>query len=657
MKKTLVIVIAVSLLASSAMLETVPLSFSYQGRLTDAAGGTVNGTFDMTFRIYDSAVGGNLLWEEIQIGVVVTNNLLNVVIPFNLIHPAFTPSEPAEPLDLPEPLELWLEVEVEVGLPIMPRTRLYSSPFSVLSYGLAGHIFTSQGHIYMVPGPPVSDCTYVPLEMAVDSSVTRIRMKPYIPVNDCTYVPLELKVDGFSTNMHLAPPNPVTPVDSVEPAINMSVDATMAMLQLFGVDPDPLKSHHRGADIWAEADAVSSSILLQHSGDRNEPTPIAMKMSTGIGSGASLVMFNPQPEPPGTPDPWLSLMASEMGGASLEMFNTESNPGPPTEPTLRLNGGMPDGIGPLMEMFIPPVDPDHPVFSVNVDAAMGASLEMFNTEANPGPLQSPTIQMNGGTDVIDPNCKLMHTTTGPAGEMKSSDVEITVNGNMGSELMLHHTEAVGIVPCMRLFSEGAAAGMSIFATPPPDDGRTSDSAVINLKVDTVNAKIEMFGAAPGTEASIVLVSDNSGGKVGINTDSPAAALDVVGNICVTGTVGACSDERYKKNIETITNALALIEKMRGVNFNWRTDEFADKRFSDAEQVGFIAQELKEVLPELVSQGSDGFYSVDYSRLTPVLVEAVKEQQKEITSLKSEMQELKRLVQALATSNNEIATSR
>jgi hypothetical protein len=303
-------------------------------------------------------------------------------------------------------------------------------------------------------------------------------------------------------------------------------------------------------------------------------------------------MFNPQPEPPGTPEPWLSMSASERDGASLEMFDSE--------------------------------------------------VETVSFQS---------VKITGGTDLVYPNMMLMHIATGPAGEMKSSNVEMTVNGNMGSELMLHHTEAVGLEPCIRLFSEGAGAGISIFSDPIPHLKRTSDSAVINLQADTVNATIEMFGAAPGTEASIVLVSDNSGGKIGINTDAPAAALDVVGNICVTGTVGGCSDARYKKDVETLTNALELITQIRGVNFNWRASEFPDKKFSDEQQVGFIAQELKEVLPELVSQGSDGYYSVDYSRLTPVLVEAVKEQQKEITSLKAEMQELKRLVQTLATASN------
>ena len=64
-------------------------------------------------------------------------------------------------------------------------------------------------------------------------------------------------------------------------------------------------------------------------------------------------------------------------------------------------------------------------------------------------------------------------------------------------------------------------------------------------------------------------------------------------------------------------------------FDWKRDAFPDHRFSEERQVGFIAQEIEPVIPEAVSKGSDGYYSVDYGRLTPVLVEAIKELRAEV----------------------------
>jgi hypothetical protein len=101
-------------------------------------------------------------------------------------------------------------------------------------------------------------------------------------------------------------------------------------------------------------------------------------------------------------------------------------------------------------------------------------------------------------------------------------------------------------------------------------------------------------------------------------------LEVGGNICAVGTIGACSDARYKTDITVLEGALAQLSRIRGVNFNWRTDEFPDKNFRTDRDLGFIAQELKEVVPQVVTLGKDGYYSVDYGRLTPILVEAVKE---------------------------------
>ena len=72
--------------------------------------------------------------------------------------------------------------------------------------------------------------------------------------------------------------------------------------------------------------------------------------------------------------------------------------------------------------------------------------------------------------------------------------------------------------------------------------------------------------------------------------------------------------------------------LHGVNDKWKTQEYPEKHFTNGKQIGFIAQDLEKIYPELVSTDKEGYKSVDYSRLTPVLVEAVKEQQKIIDEL-------------------------
>jgi hypothetical protein len=114
------------------------------------------------------------------------------------------------------------------------------------------------------------------------------------------------------------------------------------------------------------------------------------------------------------------------------------------------------------------------------------------------------------------------------------------------------------------------------------------------------------------------------GFVGINTTSPSERLHVAGNICATGTIGACSDARFKKNIAPIPNALEQLDQLHGVNFEWKRDAYPDHHFAEGSQIGFIAQEVAKVVPQLVAMGSDGYLSLDYGRLTPILVEALRE---------------------------------
>jgi hypothetical protein len=126
-------------------------------------------------------------------------------------------------------------------------------------------------------------------------------------------------------------------------------------------------------------------------------------------------------------------------------------------------------------------------------------------------------------------------------------------------------------------------------------------------------------------------------NVGIGTTSPTEKLHVVGNICATGTIGACSDVRFKRDVQPMEGSLDKIEKLQGVAYRWNRKKYP--QFAEGKQIGFVAQEVKEVLPEIVSEGSDGTLSVDYGRFSVVLLEAIKEQQKEINELKAAIEKL------------------
>src|SRR5262249_46222357 len=99
-----------------------------------------------------------------------------------------------------------------------------------------------------------------------------------------------------------------------------------------------------------------------------------------------------------------------------------------------------------------------------------------------------------------------------------------------------------------------------------------------------------------------------------------------------------SDARWKTNVQTFDNALDTILNLRGVRFDWKPTE--GMNFPDGRQIGFIAQEVEKVLPELVSADSNGYKSVAYANVIPVLVEAMKQQQKQLDAVNAENTRLK-----------------
>jgi hypothetical protein len=94
-----------------------------------------------------------------------------------------------------------------------------------------------------------------------------------------------------------------------------------------------------------------------------------------------------------------------------------------------------------------------------------------------------------------------------------------------------------------------------------------------------------------------------------------------------------SDESLKCEVQTMNNALDTVMSLNGVEFTWND--------SGERDFGFIAQDVQNVLPKAVHVAADGVQGVDYSRLTSVLVEAVKAQQVQITDLKKALTNLKK----------------
>lgn len=115
------------------------------------------------------------------------------------------------------------------------------------------------------------------------------------------------------------------------------------------------------------------------------------------------------------------------------------------------------------------------------------------------------------------------------------------------------------------------------------------------------------------------------------------------NFFVNGTAGGnfawvnISDKNFKTNILPISNPVDKIMLLNGVTFNW-----TEKSWGDKPQIGFIAQDVEKVLPEVVIKNGDN-YGMQYAPITALLVEGIKAQQKRIDELEKELQELKEML--------------
>ena len=165
----------------------------------------------------------------------------------------------------------------------------------------------------------------------------------------------------------------------------------------------------------------------------------------------------------------------------------------------------------------------------------------------------------------------------------------------------------------------------------------SETGSNKLYIENTNSNTPLIGG------------DFAGNKVGINrliTDISSASeiFQVQGNTLITGmlTVNATvysSDNRLKKNITPLQSPLAQILQLRGVSYKWRKEEFPNRNFSDKLQVGFIAQEVEKIFPEMVETDAQGYKAVNYIQLTPVMVESIKELSRQIGILQNKNKDL------------------
>jgi hypothetical protein len=190
---------------------------------------------------------------------------------------------------------------------------------------------------------------------------------------------------------------------------------------------------------------------------------------------------------------------------------------------------------------------------------------------------------------------------------------------------------------------------------------------------TVNIDQKVYFYSPSRNNGIIINNsgDNYGGSIcpySNHTGNIGTSLNAFNSIySYTGSI-TLSDKRQKENIRNITNALNIVSKLQGVKYDFKKEfSYNDNLIKNSKikeklekerknKVGFIAQDVYKVLPEVVVyDDSTDVYGIVYDRVVPILVEAIKEQQAQIDSLKKLITKPKSSLKSqIITSENEIS---
>lgn len=225
--------------------------------------------------------------------------------------------------------------------------------------------------------------------------------------------------------------------------------------------------------------------------------------------------------------------------------------------------------------------------------------------------------------------------TGFSSQLNSSGFVANANSNFG----FHSTFNMDGFVASNNSNDGLVStrnsGYAGFFTSP--ESRNEEAVYISHDRPTgLELKFGGFGRV-GAEDSYVVYLNHGNGSVGTESfqirdgtgifnalivhESGEATFS--GPVCASN-ISCSSDFRYKKNVAPISNSLSNLSLIKGITYDWDQERWPDRKFSDNRQIGFIAQELEAVYPELVLTDEDGYKSVAYNKMTAVLVEAVKE---------------------------------
>ena len=295
----------------------------------------------------------------------------------------------------------------------------------------------------------------------------------------------------------------------------------------------------------------------------------------------------------------------------------------------------------------------------------------FNTTPDGSQIATERMRItstgNVGIGTTTPSAKL-HTVLSTTASVNAIQIDYTNTasgaGNRGGLFITHSANhPAGGIASHGIFINSTNAGLgNIIGLGAYISGNTGEKRGLDISASGSGTNVGMlvdasggttntagYFNASGGATNYAIIVPSAGGNVGIGTNAPTQLLTVfngttTGTYTTTGWLHS-SDSRLKTNIKPIESPLEKIMKLQGVSYNWKQTPSTDN------QIGFIAQDVEKVFPEVIVKDKDGNYSMALQNLTAPIVEAIKEQQEMIDDLKSTVKDLQSAMQNCCTSNH------
>ena len=227
-------------------------------------------------------------------------------------------------------------------------------------------------------------------------------------------------------------------------------------------------------------------------------------------------------------------------------------------------------------------------------------------------------------------------------EVETSNLETYTSSFAAASVTLTNKTISGASNTLSNIANASLTNSSVTVT--AGTGLSGGGAVsLGSSVTLTNAGVTSAVAGTGVSVSGATgaVTISIGQAVATSSSPTFAGLTINGAITATGDITAyfTSDKRHKNNIQTISNAVLKVKQLNGVTWEWNDD--VNEVTKSTPKTGLIAQEVQQVLPQVVIEKADGYLGLDYSKMMGLMVEAIKEQQIQIDNLTIQVENLKR----------------